>query len=85
MTENYPVRLVWRTLGYAPSRYSYRGHAYDEADLRTALVRLAGEWPTYGCPRLTAPLWCEGRKVNHKRVGRLIGELGLCAKHPKRK
>jgi len=83
--QQYPVRLVCRTLGYAPSSYYYRGHARDEADLRAALVRLAGEWPTYGRPRLTAMLRREGRKVNPKRVGRLMGELGLCAKRQKRK
>jgi len=83
--QQYPVRLVCRTLGYAHSSYYYRGPARDEADLRAALVRLAGAWPTYGRLRLTAMLRREGWRVNPKRVRRLMHELGLCVQRPKRK
>lgn len=85
LAQDYPVRRVCRTLGYPPSSYYYQGQARDESALRAALLRLAGEWPTYGRPRLTAMLQREGWEVNHKRVGRLMRELGLCARPPKRK
>src|SRR5205085_9713538 len=48
-----------------------------EADLRAALQRLAGAWPTYGYRRLTALLHREGRAVNGKRVRRLMTALGI--------
>ncbi len=85
LAEAYPVRLVCRTLGYAPSSYYYRGRARDEGELRMALLHLAGEWPTYGRPRLTAMLRREGWVVNPKRIGRLMREMGLCTRPRKRK
>lgn len=47
-------------------------------------MRLAGEWPRYGRPRLTARLRREGWGVNPKRVGRLMREMGLCIRRPQR-
>jgi len=85
LAEAYPVRLVCRTLAYAPSSYYYQAQAADEGALRAALQRLAGEWPTYGRLRLTHMLRREGFEVNHKRVGRLMRELGLAAQPPVRK
>jgi len=84
LAEEYPVRVVCRTLDYAPSSYYHRGQIREEAALKAALLRLAGEWPTYGRPRLTAMLQREGWRVNHKRVGRLMRKMGLCVKRAKR-
>jgi hypothetical protein len=50
LAENYPVRVVCRTLGYPVSSYYYRSEAANESELKIALQRLAGEWPTYGRP-----------------------------------
>ena len=58
LAEHYPARLVCRLLGF-PRCALYRAAAPPAADapaLRGALVRLAGEWPTYGYRRLTATL-----------------------------
>ena len=85
LAQHYPVRRVCRTLGYPPSSYYYQGQARDEGALRVALLRLAGDWPTYGRPRLTAMLRREGWVVNPKRVGRLMREMGLSAQRPPRK
>jgi putative transposase len=85
LAQHYPVRLVCRALGYAPSSFYYQHQARDEEALKAALMRLAGEWPTYGRPRLTALLQREGWVINHKRVGRLMDELGLVAHQPARK
>jgi len=85
LSQAHPVRLVCHTLDYAPSTYYYRGQTRDEERLRAALLRLAGEWPTYGRPRLTAMLRREGWGVNPKRVGRLMHAMGLCVQRPKPK
>ena len=69
----------------ASSRVDYQPRVREEADLKAALLRLAEEWPTFGRPRLTAMLKREGFRVNHKRVGRLMRELGRCARPPARK
>ena len=51
-----PIRLVCRLLGVPRSSvyYAARSAPYDEAMLKTALLDVAGEWPTYGYRRLTA-------------------------------
>jgi putative transposase len=85
LAVDYPVRVVCRTLEYAPSSFYYHPRAADEAALKAALLRLAGDWPTYGRLRLTALLQRAGWRVNHKRVARLMHDLGLVAQRPVRK
>ena len=51
--------------------------AADEAQLRKAVERVAGAWPTYGYRRVTAMLRRDGWAVNGKRVRRVMRELGL--------
>jgi len=53
--------------------------------LKTALLDLAGEWPTYGYRRLTAMMKRLGWSVNAKRVRRWMDELGLAGAPPVRK
>ena len=87
LRDQYPVRLVCRLLD-CPRAGLYRTPApppADEADLRAAVQRLAGEWPTYGYRRLTALLRREGREVNGKRVRRLMAELGIQGTPPVRR
>src|SRR5204863_5285245 len=57
----------------------------DEAMLKTALLDLAGECPTYGYRRLTAMMKRLGWRVNAKRVRRWMDELGLAGAPPVRK
>jgi putative transposase len=79
LSSEYPVRLVCRLLGFP------RGQLYRQPDcsstrddaLCQALIRLAGEWPTYGYRRLTAMLHREGFEVNSKRVRRLMKEQSI--------
>jgi putative transposase len=85
LAHEFPIRPICRVLAVAPSSFYYQPRVPEEAGLKAALVRLAGEWPTFGRPRLTAMLKREGFRVNHKRVGRLMRELGLCARPPARK
>jgi transposase InsO family protein len=87
LARQYPARLVCRLLDF-PRCALYRmpaGAANDDGPLRAALQRLAGEWPTYGYRRLTAMLRREGREVNHKRVLRVMQEMGLQGAPPPRR
>ena len=86
LLDDYPARLVCRLLGF-PRCALYREPAPppDEAALRAALPRLAGEWPTYGYRRLTAMLRREGWAVNGKRVRRLMTDLGIQGQPPVRR
>jgi transposase InsO family protein len=56
-----------------------------EAELKAAIDRIAGEFPTYGYRRVTQQLKREGIVVNHKRVARLMKEMGLVGKAPKKR
>jgi transposase InsO family protein len=79
LVEEYPARLVCRLLDF-PRCQLYRTAADQpdkDADVRETLVRLAGEWPTYGYRRLTAMLKREGFAANSKRVRRLMEEEGI--------
>jgi transposase InsO family protein len=84
--QGYAARVVCMLLDF-PRAGLYRPAAplEDESDLRAALVRLAGEWPTYGYRRLTAMLRREGQAVNSKRVRRLMGALGIQGQRPIRR
>ena len=82
----YPVSLVCRLLDLPRSSYYYQAPERSEEPLKAVLLRLAGEWPTYGYRRLTAQLRREGWEVNSKRVRRLMREMALQVKikHSKR-
>jgi putative transposase len=87
LAQQYPARLVCRLLGF-PRCQLYRAPAApaaEEAGLRDALRRLAGEWPTYGYRRLTAMLRREGHAINAKRVRRLMADLGIQGQAPVRR
>jgi len=86
LAGSYPVRLVCRLLGVPRSSVYYAPQpAADEAMLKTALLDLAGEWPTYGYRRLTAMMKRLGWRVNAKRVRRWMDELNLAGAPPVRK
>jgi transposase InsO family protein len=87
LAETYPIRLVCRLLGVSRSSVYYVAQAMpdDEAMLKTALLDLAGEWPTYGYRRLTAMMRRLGWRVNSKRVRRWMEELNLHAAPPQRR
>ena len=87
LTKHYPIRRICRLLDFPRSLlyHSPAAPAADEAALRAALLRLAGEWPTYGYRRLTAMLQRQGWTVNHKRVRRLMAVLGILGRPPVRR
>jgi putative transposase len=86
LAKDYPIRLVCRLLEVPRSSVYYAAQPApdDEAMLKTALLDLAGQWPTYGYRRLTAMMRRLGWSVNSKRVRRWMEELQLTGAPPKR-
>ena len=85
LADHYPLRLVCRLLGVPRRSVYYTARpAFDEAMLKTALLDLAAEWPTYGYRRLTEMMRRLGWRVNAKRVRRWMDELGLTGAPPAR-
>lgn len=87
LAGEYPTRWLCRLFGcpraalYRPAEEASEG----EDELRAAVQRLAGAWPTYGYRRITAMLRRERWAVNGKRVRRVMRELGLAAEPPPRR
>jgi transposase InsO family protein len=77
LRAEYPVKSICRVLDLARSTFYHRAREADERDLRAALLELAGQYPTYGYRRLTALLKRAGWSVNHKRIQRIMAEMGL--------
>jgi transposase InsO family protein len=90
LSRTYPLRMVCRLLGVPRSSmyYSMYGPGRPipdaEAPFKSALLDLAGEWPTYGYRRLTAMLRRLGWPVNGKRVRRWMAELKINGTPPPR-
>ena len=85
LSKTYPIRVVCRLLGVPRSSIYYHARPpVDEAMLKTALLDLAGEWPTYGYRRLTAMMRRLDWPVNAKRVRRWMEELNLTGTPPTR-
>jgi len=82
--------LLCHVLEVPRSSFYYRTSKQDEAPLRKAILETAGQWPRYGSQRIARQLRREGvcfgeRPVGERRVRRLMREMGLLAKAPKRK
>jgi putative transposase len=86
LAKTYPIRRVCRLLAVSRSSVYYpaRPVLTDEAMLKTALLDLAGEWPTYGYRRLTAMMRRLHWPVNSKRVRRWMAELNIHGAPPTR-
>lgn len=86
LAAKFPLRLLCRLLGVPRSSIYYTARPpIDEAVLKSALLDLAAEWPTYGYRRLTAMMKRLGWVVNGKRVRRWMDELNLTGAPPERK
>jgi putative transposase len=85
LADVYPARVLCRLLGVPRSSLNYSPLPIaDEAMLKTALLDLAAEWPTYGYRRLTWMMRRLGWPVNAKRVRRWMAELGIAGTPPPR-
>jgi putative transposase len=87
LAKTYPIRVVCRLLGVPRSSVYYAPPQVPDAEamLKSVLVELAGEWPTYGYRRLTAMMRRLDWPVNGKRVRRWMHELNLHGIMPTRK
>ncbi|WP_405867790.1 IS3 family transposase [Streptomyces sp. NBC_01515] len=66
----------WRAAG------ARTGRALSDAELTAKIREIHTGWDgTYGSPRITADLRAEGRRVNHKRVERVMREAGVVGVH----
>jgi transposase InsO family protein len=83
--EAYPVTTICNVLGLPRSSFYHPPKPDGNAGLRLRLHDLAAQYPTYGYRRLTALLRREGWGVNHKRVQRLMGEMGLTRRVQRRR
>lgn len=77
LKADYPITAVCEVLRCSRSSVYYQSQDGDEADLKGAIERLAGEWVTYGYRRITKMLERDDWVVNHKRVRRIMGEMRL--------
>ena len=72
-------------VGLARSSYYY--HPVPESEENLLLMRLLDEQytrtPFYGIQKMTAWLRTQGQEVNHKRVARLLRQMGLMAIYPR--
>jgi len=84
--DSYPLALLCQVLELPRSSYYYQAQEPDDSALKEVLRNIAGRWPTYGYRRLKQQLQREKDwTVNHKRVRRLMAELGITAPVPPRK
>jgi len=78
LKDAYPVQKACQVLAYPRSSYYYQtGDSEENERLKRAIQTVAGEWPTYGYRRITAQLNRQGWTVNHKRVSRLMRQMGI--------
>jgi putative transposase len=81
LRQDYPVAAICQVMDYSRSQVYYEAHPVsDDLDLEAEILAIAGAHPTYGYRRLTAELKRRGRIVNHKRVARLMRQLGILGK-----
>ncbi|MCI0422840.1 MAG: IS3 family transposase, partial [Acidobacteria bacterium] len=76
-TEAYPVTAICEMVELPRSSFYRQPKADANAGLCRLLHDLAAQYPTYGYRRLTALVRRQGWQVNHKRVQRLMAEMGL--------
>jgi putative transposase len=86
LSQDHAVSLACDLLDCARSSYYHQAEPPDETELKAAIEAVIAEWPTYGYRRVTAQLRRQEWQANHKRVHRLMREMGLLTKiKPKRR
>ncbi|MDZ7292963.1 MAG: IS3 family transposase, partial [candidate division KSB1 bacterium] len=77
LAQEYPAETVCQALTFPRSSFYYQALALDEQELEKAIDELAAAWPTYGYRRITAMLHRDGKRVNRKRVLRIMRQMRL--------
>lgn len=84
LNREYPVTVLCQVFEISRSSFYYQSVADSDDEIKNMIAKLAAEHPTYGYRRITAMLHRQGQIVNNKRVLRLMRELTLVGKCPKR-
>ncbi|MGQ9529681.1 MAG: hypothetical protein ACUVUA_18375 [Chloroflexus sp.] len=82
MQADDPVKTMGDVRDVPRSSFSHRAGKSDGPEVRTALLDVAGRYPTYGDRRLPALPRRAGRAINHKRIRRVTVEMGLQLQRP---
>jgi putative transposase len=86
LRHEFPIAAICEVLDYPRSQVYYKAQApVDETDIQAAIRQVAGQYPTYGYRRVTKQLQKQGHIINHKRVARLMAEMGLMGKPPRKR
>lgn len=81
LAQDYPIQLACQLLECPRSSYYYQAEPADETELMSAIEVTVTDWPSYGYRRVTQQIRREQKlKVNHKRVRRLMLQMGLSLK-----
>ena len=82
----YPIATLCEVLDYPRSQVYYQAQVVDdEREIKALITAIAGRYPTYGYRRMSQQLKRAGHEVNHKRVLRLMRELGIVGKRPRKR
>lgn len=84
LSDEYPKKVICEVLGCARSSYYYDGASAEDQKLREVIQDVIALFPRYGYRRVTKQLQREGLVANHKRVARLMHEMGLQQKVKRR-
>lgn len=85
LKDDYPVTTICAVLDLPRSSFYHQGAEPDDSALRLAIQDLAAEYPTYGYRRITVLLQRAGWPINHKRIRRMMAEMGLQRPQKRRK
>jgi transposase InsO family protein len=81
LAQEYPVNPICDVLACPRSSYYYQPQPDNDPDLREKIGTVVADWPTYGYRRVTVQLQRAYQLVvNHKRVKRVMAEMGLLIK-----
>lgn len=81
LRPHYPLDDLLQAARLSRSTFYYRKALWDapdpRADIKTAVCNITTEHRWYGYRRVTLQLHRQGHRINHKRVQRLMQDLGL--------
>lgn len=87
LAKEYPIAAICEALECSRSSFYYQEVTIEENELKQEIKRISEkrEFLKYGYRRITEQLQREGHKVNHKKILRLMREMGLLQKVKRRK
>lgn len=77
LKDEYPVTTICAVLDLSRSSFYHQGVELNDSVLCLVIQDLAAQYPTYGYRRITVLLQRAGWVVNHKRIRRVMAEMGL--------